>query len=52
MPVNRIGGVMSLWITRKKSGEGKSIFTIGIAWEFIPLLIFLLTVAVIAFLKN
>jgi hypothetical protein len=43
---------MSFWITRKESGGRKSIFTIAIAWEFIPLLILILTAAVIALLKN
>ena len=52
MPINRTGGVMSFWLTRKESGNRKNIFTISVALELILVLIVILTAAVIAFFKN
>lgn len=43
---------MSFWVTRKEPGNRKSVFTIGFAWEIIPLLVVILAVIIGLFLKR
>jgi len=43
---------MSFWVTRKEPGKRRSIFTISIAWEFIPLLMVILAAIVVMLLKR
>ena len=45
-------GDMSFWVTRKGPGKRKSVFTISIAWEIVPLTMIGLAVIVLMFFKN
>jgi hypothetical protein len=42
---------MSIWLTPKGPGKRKTIFTISIPWQCLPLLIFLFTACVIGILR-
>lgn len=42
---------MSIWVTKRGPGNRKSIFSISIAWQALPLIFLLLTAIVVSVIR-